>query len=97
MKIKWSPESEDDLAAIYDYIAADNPAAADRVEQRLLDAADGLSMFPNRGRTGRLEGTRELVLSGSPYLIIYQIRTDALYIVRLMHGARRWPPASEER
>ncbi len=97
MKIKWSPESEDDLADVYDYIAADNPAAARRVERRIFDAADGLSAHPNKGRAGRLEQTRELPVAGLPYLIIYQIRPDALYIVRLIHGARQWPPGGESR
>ena len=97
MKIKWSPESEDDLDAVYHHIAADNPAAADRVEQRIFDAAGGLSAFPNKGRVGLMKGTREMVAPGSPYLIVYEVLHDALYVLRLVYGAQQWPPADESR
>jgi addiction module RelE/StbE family toxin len=92
VKLRWSPEAEAELLAIHDYIAADNPTAADPIERGLHEAADSLSTFPHKGRIGRWEGTRELVLTGSPYLIVYQLRSDAIYIVRVVHGHQLWPP-----
>ena len=48
-------------------------------------------MFPNRGRLGKKEGTRELVMSPSPYVVVYTVRGDAIYVVRILHGAQQWP------
>jgi len=47
------------------------------------------------GRLGRVAGTRELVLSRTPYIVIYEFRgpDEEIYILRLLHGAQRWPPA----
>jgi len=50
--------------------------------------------MPRMGRIGRIAGTRELVLSGTPYVVIYDLRNmdEQIYILRVLHGARRWPP-----
>jgi toxin ParE1/3/4 len=48
-------------------------------------------MFPNRGRPGKKEGTRELIMSLLPYMMIYTVRGDAVYVVRILHGAQQWP------
>jgi addiction module RelE/StbE family toxin len=93
VKLKWSPEAEADLGAVHDYIAAESSSTAGRIELSIYDAASSLLLFPNRGRSGRWEGTRELVLTSLPYLIIYQIRSDDLYIIRILHGKQLWPPA----
>ena len=47
--------------------------------------------FPNRGRLGKKEGTRELVMSPLPYIVVYDVREDATYVVRILHGAQQWP------
>ena len=48
-------------------------------------------MFPNRGRPGKKEGTREFVMSTLPYIVVYTVRGDAVFIVRILHGAQQWP------
>ena len=50
-----------------------------------------LTQFPERGRPGRKSGTRELVLSNSPYLAIYRVKSAAVEILRILHGAQKWP------
>ena len=57
----------------------------------VYDAPAALLTFPNRGRLGKKEGTREFVLSPLPYLIVYTVHDDAIYVVRLLHGAQQWP------
>jgi len=52
---------------------------------------EALAQFPNQGRTGRKSGTRELVLSGSPYIAMYRLHRDAIEILRILHGAQSWP------
>ena len=51
----------------------------------------GLLTFPNRGRLGKKDGTRELVLSPLPYVVVYSVRGDTIYVARILHGAQRWP------
>ena len=57
----------------------------------VYDAPATLLSFPNRGRPGKKEGTRELVLPSLPYLVVYTVRCDAIYVVRILHGAQQWP------
>ncbi|PZU60035.1 MAG: type II toxin-antitoxin system mRNA interferase toxin, RelE/StbE family [Brevundimonas sp.] len=78
-----------DLLDAYAFIAADNPSAAERVQDRLVEAARTLRDLPNRGREGRKHGTRELKVSDTPYLIVYTVGGEAVTILRLWHGARK--------
>lgn len=80
-----------DLYALRSYIARDDPPAADRIARRLHDAAARLATFPHRGRPGRRRGTRELVISGTPYFVVYRVRGSSAVILRVLHGAQRWP------
>jgi toxin ParE1/3/4 len=57
----------------------------------LYEAPATLLTFPNRGRIGKKEGTRELVMSHLPYIVVYTVRGDAVYVVRILHGAQQWP------
>ncbi len=97
MTIRWTKPANDDFLGIVRWIAADNRAAASRVGQRILDAVRQLDDFPLRGRPGRSPGTRELVISRLPYLVVYS--ADAadprtVVILRVLHGAMLWPPAA---
>jgi toxin ParE1/3/4 len=47
--------------------------------------------FPHRGRPGKKEGTREMVLSPLPYIVVYRIASDAIHNLRILHGAQKWP------
>jgi toxin ParE1/3/4 len=100
MKICWTDPAQTDLFGILEYIARDNPAAAERVERRLVDAVASLAEQPRRGRPGRVEGTRELVIPRLPYLVVYKIVEGPLRpageiaVMRVLHGARRWPTDS---
>lgn len=80
-----------DRDAIFDYIEADSPRAAIKLDEYIEDAAQRLLDLPEIGRPGRVEGTRELVLTRAPYILPYRIIGDTVRILRVLHGARLWP------
>jgi len=91
MKLAWSNRATTDRLAIFIWIAEDNPQAAADVDDRIEAAAQRLKDFPNSGRPGRIEGTRELVIARTPYIAPYQIIGDTVRVLRVIHGARMWP------
>jgi len=91
MKIEWSPEAAADFAGIVAYIHEQNPSAANRVAHNMYDSAASLKSFPNRGRPGRIDGTRELVLSPLPFIVVYRVKANVVEIARVLHGSQRWP------
>jgi len=91
MRVTWHRRARQDLRHIREQIAAENPQAAQRVAQRILRAIDLLAEQPEMGRVGRVPGTREFVIPDTPYIAAYQIVEDTLVILRVLHGAQRWP------
>jgi addiction module RelE/StbE family toxin len=91
VKIEWSAWALADRHAIFDYIEADNPRAAVTVDQRISERVALLQRFPRSGRPGRLAGTRELVVSRTPYIVAYRIIGDSVRILRVLHSSRLWP------
>lgn len=93
MKVVWLPRALHDVRGIEQYIELDNPAAARRVEQRIKGVVRLLGEHPHMGRPGRVDGTREFVVSGTPYIIAYTVHADRLVILAVIHSARKWPDA----
>lgn len=91
MLIHWSDEAQADARGILGYIAQDSLAAAYGVYEEIDRQADLLAEHPKLGRMGRVKGTRELIISGTPYIVTYQIKGDAVLILRVLHGAQKWP------
>jgi addiction module RelE/StbE family toxin len=85
-EIVWTDEAISHLEAIVAYIAAFNPAAADRLGERLIEAANSLAEFSDRGREA-LGGTREMTIVW-PYVLRYRVETEQVIILRIRHGAR---------
>ena len=90
-RLSWSEQAEADLEAIVEYIARENPMAAVRLGDDIVAQVARLKFYPLLGRIGRVAGTRELIMTHSPYLVIYTAEDD-LRILRVLHGARLWPP-----
>ncbi len=88
MRIRWSPEAADDLARIVERIHRNNPVAASEVAQILFDGIESLTDFPNKGRIGRLNGSRELVFSPLPYIAVYRVQAETIQISRIYHAAQ---------
>jgi toxin ParE1/3/4 len=91
VNIVWSPRAIEHLADLRAYITQDNPKAANRVAAALLDAVERLAELPNLGRPGRVAGTRELVVTGTPYVVPYRVRGDRLDIIAVFHDRQKWP------
>jgi plasmid stabilization system protein ParE len=89
--IVWSPRAIEHLWHFRSYIARDNPKAANQIAGTLLDAVERLAALPNLGRPGRVAGTRELVVPGTPCVIPYRLRGDRLEIIAVFHGRQKWP------
>jgi toxin ParE1/3/4 len=92
MNIVWSPEAIEDLISLRAYIAEESPAGARRIVLRILRTVEQvLPEHPHMGRPGRVPGTRELVIPQTSYIVPYRVQQDAIQILRVYHGARRWP------
>ena len=91
MRVRWLRRALENLEEEAEYIARDDPEAASRVVQRIATSVGGLATHPASGRPGRVPGTRELVVSGTPYVVPYRVRGETVEILRVFHGARKWP------
>lgn len=91
MTIVWSPRAIEHLAHLRAHIARDNPKAANRISSTVLNAVERLAERPNLGRPGRVAGTRELVVPGTPYVIPYRLKGDRLEVIAVFHGRQKWP------
>ncbi len=91
MKIDWTPLAISHLQSTHDYIARDNSVAAGKIVRQILGAAERLANYPSMGRSGRIEGTRELVIPGTSFIVAYRIRRNDLQILAVLHTSRKWP------
>ena len=91
MHVKWLQAAFDNLLAEAEYISQDGSTAADRTVVAIVNAVENLKRFPASGRPGRVAGTRELVVSGTPYIVPYRIRGDTVEVLLVLHAARQWP------
>lgn len=90
-RIRWTARAHRRLSEIGLYIEAHNPAAAARVIGAIATRIDKLGREPGRGRPGRVHGTRELVVIGTPYVVAYRVHEDEIEILTIQHGAQHWP------
>ena len=91
MHVNWLRAASQNLIAVAEYISQDNPDAAARTVAAIVKAVEALEHFPALGRPGRISGTRELVISGTPYIVPYRVRGEAVQVIRVFHAARKWP------
>ena len=91
MNAVWSPRAIRHLIAIRKYIERDSEGSAAVGAERILDAIELLRTQPHMGRPGRLTGTRELVVSGTPYIVPYRVRRERLELLAVFDGRRQWP------
>jgi len=91
VKVRWLDEAVLDLKSLRTYIARDSRAAAAEVAQRIREAVRILSDYPAAGRAGRVPHTREVVVSGTPYILPYRIKANTVEILRVLHAAQKWP------
>ena len=92
LEVRWLKRALANLDAEAEYIARDSPATVRRVVGTIQRSVQYLARYPGLGRLGRVEGTRELVVPGTPYVIPYRVRGGRVEVLRVFHGARKWPP-----
>ncbi len=90
LNLRWTRPALADLIEAQNYIAHENPAAAQAIAHRVWDAARNLQHNPEIGRTGHVTGTREWVVTQTPYLIVYRVAGDTLEILRMWHARQNW-------
>jgi addiction module RelE/StbE family toxin len=91
-KIEWTEQATRQLDQAHDYIAlANSEAIADRITTRIVSATQQLVTFPMSGRSGRLPGTHELVISNTPFIAVYAIDHHHIVILAIYRGAQQWP------
>ncbi len=93
MIVRYTRQALADLDEARAYIALDRPAAAQAISRRIREAITGLAQYPDRGRLGRVTGTRELIIAGTPFVAAYRVNGEHVDVLTIMHGARRWPSA----
>jgi toxin ParE1/3/4 len=91
MILIWSPTARTHLRHTEVFIAEDDPRAAARTAERIIDSVEQLIVFPASGRPGKLPHTRELVVPGTPYFLPYRVKGNVIEILGVIHGARKWP------
>ena len=91
MKIHLTKLAKEDLQEIEHYIRQDNTVAAVHTVLRVMESIEYLVAYPTMGRTGRVPKTRELMVSSTPFIVIYQIREQVIMVLRILHAARKWP------
>lgn len=94
MRLDWRPMALADRDTIMDYIAQDNPAAAIELDDEFEAKAEQARQHPTLYKTGRVRGTREIVVRPN-YVMVYRIEDegDTLAVLRVLHAAQQWPPA----
>jgi toxin ParE1/3/4 len=92
VRIEWLPEAARNLTAQLGWVAEHDAWAAIDMGDAIHAAVRRLASHPAFGRPGRVDGTRELVVVGTPYVVVYRIEASAVVILRVLHGAQRWPP-----
>lgn len=91
MQLRWTEAAVADLERIAEYLSAHAPGRAPALVTAIYESPRALLSFPHRGRPGKKAGTRELVLSPLPWIVVYEVRGDVVSVVRILHGAQRWP------
>jgi addiction module RelE/StbE family toxin len=91
VRVRLSPRARDDLHELVRYIARDSPRNARLVRDRIKDAFRRLSVYPESGRPGRVDGTRELVIPRTSHIAVYRVTDNTLEIIAIIHDSQQWP------
>jgi toxin ParE1/3/4 len=91
VKLRWTEGAVEDLQSAHDYLEAESPKAALDTVDRVMSAVERLEQFPNMGRAGRVGGSRELVVTGTPFVVAYRLKAESVQILAVLHAARKWP------
>jgi len=91
VKLRWTEGAIEDLESAHGYLQAESPRAAWEMIATIMSAVERLEQFPHMGRPGRVEGSRELPVTGTPFLVAYRLKGESIQILAVLHAARKWP------
>ncbi|MCX7244308.1 MAG: type II toxin-antitoxin system RelE/ParE family toxin [Burkholderiales bacterium] len=91
MQVKWLRNAAKNLNDATEYLVDENPKVAREFFVHIIESVNKLAQFPQLGRSGRVAGTRELVIVGYPYIVPYRIKDGNVEILRVFHTSRIWP------
>jgi toxin ParE1/3/4 len=91
MRVRWTTPAKEEFVSVYEYIASENRAAAARTADKIWESTELLAQHPMAGRDGRVAGTRELVVRGTPFIVAYRVERNEVWVLAVMHAARKWP------
>jgi addiction module RelE/StbE family toxin len=91
MRVRWTTPAREQLVSAYEYLAGENRSAAAQTVNKIWKGTELLGRHPTAGREGRVTGTRELVIRGTPFLVAYRMEKNVVIILAVMHAARKWP------
>ncbi len=92
---RWRPSADNDLRRNIEAFAQDDPITAWRTFEAVYRRAEILDLQPDIGRPGRVSGTREFVVTGTPFILVYTQDETGVEILRVLHGRQQWPPRVE--
>jgi toxin ParE1/3/4 len=96
MRVRWTTDAADDLERICDYIARVVQVPHRMLRRRSSVALRIFERFPQLGRQGRVDGTRELTFASLPFVAVYEVHPAEVRVLRILHGARQWPPVTDQ-
>ncbi len=91
MRLRWTPAAAADLQHIGDYLKDHHPGYRQPTMRKLYEAVRALKQWPQRGRLGSEEGTRELLFLPLPYVAVYRVTEQSIEILRIYHTAQDRP------
>lgn len=91
MQVKWLKWALRNLEQARNYVFQDNPTAAQELIIKIQNAANQLQKYPFMGKNGRVECTKELIISNSPYILIYRVKEESVEVLRILHTSKRYP------
>ena len=91
MRLVWSQHAIEDRTKIFEYLVEKNPVAAVDCDAEIGRQIGSLIDFPEIGRIGRVTGTKELVVSGTPFIVVYLVDDREIRVLRILHAAQMWP------
>lgn len=91
MRVRWTRRALREQDEAFEWIVSENAQAAREVIERTYAATRLLADNPRMGRPGKIAGTRELVVSRTPYVVVYRVAQDEVQVLAVIHQARAWP------
>lgn len=91
MKFVWTRVALSDFNHAYEWIAEDRVSSAVQIINRIEEVTNALNRYPSMGRRGRVNGTHELVIAGTPFILVYRLKNKRIEVLSFLHTSRQWP------